>query len=103
MRERHRAEWLRRLVRRKPKYATGGLVSGPKPGDAPLVSIGQGGCAWPVDSIAVRISPGVVTVPHDLPVPDGVLIAMNVGGAVPGAPRSCPCIAIYSSCRCTER
>lgn len=47
MRERHRAEWLRRLVRRKPKYATGGLVSGPKPGDAPLVSIGQGGCAWP--------------------------------------------------------
>jgi len=41
-------DWLRSLIKRKPKYATGGYIAGPGTGDMPLAPIGQGGCVFPL-------------------------------------------------------
>jgi hypothetical protein len=120
-------DWLRAKTKPKPKYATGGYVTGPRPGEPPLI---QGGCAWPApltapelpDGATIQIRGYTETTPEE----HQQLLADIQAAVAPRVKPSlehtaeltrqaeararaelkdqiCPCTAIYSKCYCKPR
>lgn len=126
-------DWLRSLVRRKPRYATGGIITADQ---API--LGESGCTYTVPATMPKheLPPGVTVTlhPDSTPTPELIQQMVEALGVDPTKtaelpqriPPSrehtaeltrqaaetaraervlalCPCIAIYSRCYCKRR
>jgi hypothetical protein len=94
-------DWLRSLVRRKPKYAIGGTITATQ---APILS--DSGCTYtlPPTPPGTDMTEKSAAAPAYIP-PSFELAAELTRRADDAARRervdtNCPCIAIYSTCRC---
>lgn len=96
-------DWLRGLMRRKPKYATGGYVD-----TSTSLLPAETGCDYVMPTTAAKVPPSpappkYILTPPTPPPPANVPEQIAALLVDEWSRLSCPCRAIYSDCRCHLR